>query len=120
MEEDISHRNQGKSRTHGLACKYARDTSEMATIQARNEAKMWVGAADLRSGEARKRLGDLRSGGARANSAGISLRRENDNSTHAPTNVGNKVAIPHQFLTGHVNSFYDNSIPDTTEAASGA
>ena len=34
MEKDLRRRNQRNSRSHGIACKYAHDATEMATIQA--------------------------------------------------------------------------------------
>ena len=63
MEKDFCHRNQRNSRSHGLACKYVHDATEMATIRACSEANMWVQSPDSRSGKAQKTLGDQRSGG---------------------------------------------------------
>ena len=41
MEKDFCHRNQRNSCSHVLACRYARDSAEMATLQACDEANMW-------------------------------------------------------------------------------
>ena len=65
MGKDFCHRNQRNACSHGIACKYARDANEMATIQAWPDANMRVQAPDLSSGKAQKKLDDQRGGNAR-------------------------------------------------------
>ena len=63
MEKDFCHKNQRNQCTHGLACKYAHDSTEMTTIQACYDSSIWVSAADLRCGRAQKKLDDARTAG---------------------------------------------------------